>query len=373
MAAAFLTYLSMYAFRKPLSAATFEGLVFWGIDYKIIAITSQLVGYTASKFIGIKVVSGLTPQVRKKRIMAFIGIAWVALLMFALIPAPYNIIFLVLNGLPLGMIWGIVFSFLEGRKNTELLGAGMCVSFITASGITKSVGRGLIIGFGLPDTWMPFCVGMLFIPVLLLGTWMLGKIPPPTAEDKALRTERVPMSRGKRRAFFRTFSRGIVMSTVIYATLTVYRDLRNNFAVEIWTQLGYGDNAGILAMSEIPIAVCVLLITASMIKITDNRRAFFGNLSIFIIGGLILLGTTLLFTSGNLPPAVWMISSGFGLYLCYVCFHTMFFERWIALFRYRSNIGFLIYIADSFGYLGSVDVMLYKNFFSREIDWLSFV
>ena len=68
-----------------------------------------------------------------------------------------------------------------------------------------------------------------------------------------------------------------------------------------------------------------------------------------------------------------MILSGFGLYLCYACFHTMFFERWIALFRYSSNIGFLICVSDSFGYLGSVGVLVYKNFFNYDVDWLAFI
>ncbi len=46
--AAFITYLSMYAFRKPFSAGTFDGLFLWGIDYKILLIISQLIGYTLS-------------------------------------------------------------------------------------------------------------------------------------------------------------------------------------------------------------------------------------------------------------------------------------------------------------------------------------
>ena len=51
----------------------------------------------------------------------------------------------------------------------------------------------------------------------------------------------------------------------------------------------------------------------------------------------------------------------------------MFFERWIAVFKYAGNIGFLICISDSFGYLGSVGVLIYKNFFSPEVDWLQFI
>ena len=61
MVASFSTYACMYAFRKPFTVATFEGLSWAGIDYKIVLITAQVLGYTASKFIGIKVVSELPP------------------------------------------------------------------------------------------------------------------------------------------------------------------------------------------------------------------------------------------------------------------------------------------------------------------------
>lgn len=373
MMAALLTYMSMYAFRKPLSAATFEGITYWGLDYKIIAIISQVVGYTCSKFLGITIVSSMKPQNRIRCILGFIAFAWVALLMFALVPHPYNVVFLVLNGLPLSMIFGIVISFLEGRRNTELLGAGLCVSFITASGITKAVGRFLIIHFHVSDFWMPFCTGLVFVPVLLLGVWMLSLIPPQSEEDKASRSERTPMGASERMKFFRSFSWGVILSTLTYATLTVYRDLRDNFAVELWAQMGYGENAGILATSEIIIAVMVLSIVASMIKVTDHKRVFFGNIYTFIGSGCLLFVMTWLFAHEMVSPALWMISTGFGLYLCYACFHTMFFERWIALFRYKSNISFLICVADSFGYLGSVGVLLYKNFYTRDMDWLHFI
>lgn len=373
IAAALITYMSMYAFRKPLSAATFEGLDFLDIDYKIIAIISQVIGYTCSKFLGIKVVSSMRPHERIKYILGLIAIAWIALFFFAWIPCPYNVVFLFINGLPLGMIFGIVMSFLEGRQNTELLGAGLCVSFITASGVTKSVGQFLIVYCNISDFWMPFLVGLIFIPFLLLGVWLLGKIPPPSEEDKRLRNERTPMNRQERMNFFHHFAWGIILSTLTYATLTVYRDLRDNFAVELWTQMGYKDNIGILATSEICIAILVLAMIASMIKVTNNQIAFFGNILIICLNGIIILTSTYLFSIQALSPVLWMIVSGFSLYLSYACFHTMFFERWIAVFRYKSNISFLICISDSFGYLGSVGVLIYKNFFNDGMDWLAFI
>lgn len=175
---------------------------FFGIDYKILLITAQVFGYMLSKFIGIKVVSEITPNQRIKTILLLMGIAWIALLLFAITPSPYNIIFMFLNGIPLGMIWGLVFSFLEGRRNTELLGAGLSVSFIVASGLVKSVGKFLISNYQVSEFWMPFLVGLIFVPTLFLGIWMLHKIPPPSLEDEQHRTKRVPMSRAQRRNFF---------------------------------------------------------------------------------------------------------------------------------------------------------------------------
>jgi len=51
------------------------------------------------------------------------------------VPAPYNIPFLYLNGLPLGMVYGVVLGFLEGRKQTDALVAGLTASFIFCVGL----------------------------------------------------------------------------------------------------------------------------------------------------------------------------------------------------------------------------------------------
>jgi hypothetical protein len=54
---------------------------------------------------------------------------------------------------------------------------------------------------------------------------------------------------------------------------------------------------------------------------------------------------------------------GLGLYVPYVAVHTTLFERLIAMTRDRGNIGYLLYLADAFGYLGYVAVMVGKNFY----------
>ncbi len=373
MTAGFLTYCSMYAFRKPFTAATFEGIKLWGMDYKIVLITAQVVGYALSKFIGIKVISEIKPQGRIMAILSLIGLSWVSLLGLAISPKEAGIIWLFLNGLPLGMIWGLVFSFMEGRRTTEMIGAAMSVSFIVSSGFVKAVGKNLIETVGISEFWMPFCTGLIFSPMLLAGVWMLGKIPPPDALDIEHRTERVPMLKSERKAFFSYFSGGIVSVVLIYVILTIFRDTRDNFAVEIWSSLGYKGNAQILATAELPIGIVIFIITGLMVLIKNNRIAFYLNLGIVLLSGILLLFINYLFSVHLISPAAWMIGFGFSTYLAYVTFHTMLFERWIALFKYKSNIGYLLYIADAFGYLGTVGVLFFKNYTNNSVNWLEFI
>ena len=51
---AFLTYASVYAYRKPFTVASFDGIHFWGVPYQTLLVIAQVFGYMASKFFGIK-------------------------------------------------------------------------------------------------------------------------------------------------------------------------------------------------------------------------------------------------------------------------------------------------------------------------------
>jgi hypothetical protein len=67
-----------------------------------------------------------------------------------------------------------------------------------------------------------------------------------------------------------------------------------------------------------------------------------------------------------------MVLLGLGLYLPYIAMHTTIFERLIAMTRDRGNIGYLLYLADAFGYLGYVVVLLARNFFAPTENFLEF-
>ena len=362
----------MYAFRKPFTVATFEDLSFAGVDYKIILIIAQVLGYMLSKFIGIKVISELQPNKRIYYLLGLILAAEASLLLFALTPAPYNFIFMFLNGLPLGMVWGIVFSYLEGRKFTEFLGVALCSSFIVSSGAVKSVGLLVMENWQVSQFWMPSVTGGVFLVPFVFFAWLLNRIPQPSEEDKRLRTERKPMSGKDRKRVFLAFLFPIIILIFFYTFLTALRDFRDNFSREIWDALGFEGDAAIYTISELPIAFLVLVIIGFLGVIKNNYKAFVSYHYLLLFGTIGIGLSTLLFQMGLISPIFWMISVGFGLYICYVPFNCIFFDRMIATFRIKGNAGYLIYLADAFGYLGSMGVLLYKNFGQNKLSWLHF-
>jgi len=76
--------------------------------------------------------------------------------------------------------------------------------------------------------------------------------------------------------------------------------------------------------------------------------------------------------AGGLSAMAFMGLAGLGLYLPYVAMHTTVFERLLAMTRDKGNIGFLMYLADSIGYLGYVAVMLGRNLFPKQTRFLDF-
>lgn len=73
--AALLSYSLVYALRKPFTAASFDGLDAFGLDYKVLVTIVQILGYLIAKFVGIKLISELKKEHRMKFILASILVA----------------------------------------------------------------------------------------------------------------------------------------------------------------------------------------------------------------------------------------------------------------------------------------------------------
>lgn len=372
--AAFCVYLSMFAFRKPFAAAAYDDVTGWdaALDFKVVLVIAQVAGYAVAKMIGIKLIAELDGRRRATAILGLIGASWAALVLFAVGPLWLKILALFLNGMPLGLIWGLVFSYMEGRRTSELLGAILCASFIVSSGIVKSVAVWLMTSFGVSEWWMPAATGVLFMPLLIGATLLLARMPPPDAGDVAARTLRGPMFADERRAFLRRYGPGLAMLVGGYVLFTALRDFRDNFAAELWRELGYQGVSGVFTASELPVAAITLLALASLMTVRDNARAL-AAMHLIIGGGAALIGaSTLAFQAGLLSPIGWMIASGAGLYLAYTPFNAMLFDRLIAAARQPGTAGFLIYVADAAGYVGSIALLLFRNLFTGDLPWLTF-
>ncbi len=370
-AAAFGAYFCMYAFRKPFTAATYPGGVVWGIGEKTALVTAQVLGYTLSKVIGIRVVAEMTPGRRAAAILVLIALAEAALVLFAVAPSPLHVLCLFLNGLPLGMVFGMVLGFLEGRRLTEAMAAGLCASFILADGVTKSVGTWLLQN-GVTERAMPALAGLMFVPLLLACVWMLSRIPPPDDDDVARRSERQPMDRHERAALVGRYAPGLLAIVGVYLLITIARSIRADFAPELWKALGTKVVPTTFATSEMVVALGVLVANGLSILIADNRRAFFASLGVAGAGALMMAGALAGLDQSWLGGFGFMVLMGLGLYLPYVAIHTTVFERLLAMTRERGNLGFLMYLADAAGYLGYTAVMVGKSLLPQQGDFLRF-
>jgi hypothetical protein len=369
----FLTYASVYAFRKPFTIGLYldEPKIF-GVDYKNILVIAQVLGYTISKFYGIKFIAELNKVGRGWSILILIILSFIPLLLFPLFKSPWNIVFLFLNGLPLGVLWGLIFSFVEGRKTSDFIGATMAVSFIVSSGFVKTVAKWIQLTYHVQENWIPFYTGLVFLVPVTILVYLLEKIPDPTPIEAVEKSIRVPMDKNERKRFFNMFSFGLVSFIFIYILLTLFRDIRDNFAADIWLELGYGNSAGIFTSTELPIAVSVLVLIASMIYINNNKLAFQIS-QIIILAGFILCGvSTFLFMQELITGYVWIVLVGLGLYMGYIPFNCILFDRMIASFKIKGNVGYFMYLVDSFGYLASVLVIVLKGSMGISISWTYF-
>lgn len=312
---ALLSYSLVYALRKPFTAAEFEGLQVYGMYYKIAVSIIQLLGYVSAKLLGIKYISELRSEGRLKFIIGSAALSEISLIAFGVLPIPYNIVALYFNGLSLGCMWGVIFSFLEGRRTTDILASIMGVSMALSSGVAKSLGLYALNQLHVSEFWMPALIGANLL-------------------------------------------------------LTVQRDIKEDFIVciiDVQTISSW-------AFAQIDsIATFVLLAVFALLATTYNHLKVLCMLlilSTFGMGTLAFLGAT----EGNehIPTTIWLFLQSLCLDIAYLSFQTIFFERFIACFKIKGNVGFFIITIDFVGYLGTLGLLLFKEFCASHIDWASF-
>lgn len=367
---ALLSYSLVYALRKPFTAAEFDSLQVAGMNYKIVVSVIQLVGYVCAKMLGIKFISELKSGNRLRFIIGSAALSEVSLLAFGLLPVPYNILALFFNGLSLGCMWGVIFSFLEGRRTTDILASIMGVSMALSSGVAKSLGLYALNHLHVSEFWMPALIGALAFPLLCLMGWMMTKFPQPTEADIASRTKRVTLNGHQRWGLFVKFMPLLVMLFAANLLLTVQRDIKEDFIVCIIDVSSISS----WAFAKIDsVATLILLGTFALLSAINNHLkalCIILALSTAGMGAIAFIGA-----EGSrlmLPTTVWLFLQTLCIDMAYLSFQTIFFERFIACFKVKGNVGFFIITIDFIGYLGTLALLVFKEFKASHMDWASF-
>jgi len=213
---------------------------------------------------------------------------------------------------------------------------------------------------------------LIFLLPFVISALLLDQLPDPDDGDESERTHREPMDRAHRISFLKRFLVPLAMLFFAYIFLTAYRDFRDNYGVEIFTELGYGEKPGIFSMSEICVAFGVLVPLALLFLIRDNFIGLLAAFSLMLFGALSLGVSTLLHVRGAISGLSWMILVGIGSYLAYVPYGTILFDRMIAQTQVIGTAVFAIYVADALGYTGSVAVLLFKDLVVGDATRLDF-
>ena len=358
----------VYGLRKPFTAATFDDVEIWGYSFKSVIAIAQVVGYMISKFAGIKLISELNHKHRLRFIATAAIIATVSLLFFGLLPMHLKIIAMFFNGLALGVMWGVIFTFLEGRRITDLLASILGISIVLSSGMAKSVGLFVMNQLHVSEFWMPAVIGAIACPMVVALGWSLSKLPEPNEEDIELRVERVTLNGSQRIALFRQYALLLTLLISGNLFLTVLRDIKEDFVVNILDLSGQSD--WLLAGVSASVTLIILFLFGLMVFVRKNKNAL-----LILLTGAIISMLTMAFISANyhqlnIPPVLWLFIMGLSLYIPYLAFQTIFFDRFIAFFRISGNVGFFIYLIDSTGYAGTVVILFIKELAKPDVSWL---
>lgn len=364
-----LSYSLVYALRKPYTAASFEGLSFFGSDYKIAVTTIQILGYVISKFFGIKIISELKKENRFRFFVGSAVLAEAALIGFGLLNTPYNVIAMFVNGLSLGCMWGVIFSFIEGRKVTDILASLLGVSMVFSSGVAKSFGLFAMNDLHIDQFWMPAVIGAFALPLLVFMGYMLKRLPQPTAEDIALRNERVTLDGKGRKALFMKYAPILSLLFVGNFMLLVLRDIKEDFLVNILDMSN--QSSWLFAQIDTIVTLIILGIFALFIFFRSNIKALLWLMTLVIAGCLTMTYVSFHYDTLNLEPVTWLFIESLSIYIAYLTFQTIFFDRFIACFRITGNVGFFIAMIDFIGYMGTVTLLCTKEFLNIELEWFA--
>jgi MFS family permease len=275
------------------------------------------------------------------------------------------------NGLSLGCMWGFLFSYIEGRRLTDLLAGFLGVSIVISSGAAKSFGL-YVLSLHISPFWMPALIGGIAAPLLAGISALLDRLPEPTAEEKREKSERQPLHKAQRRHLLKKYAFLLVPLFVVNILYTVLRDIKEDFLVDILRYTDIRLSPFLFVRIDAIVTLLLLAILGSMSKVRDNHRALVILLALMFAGSAVVLLSSLFAGGMRAAPLLWLFLQSLGIYTAYLAFQTVFFDRFIACFRIKGTVGFFIYVSDALGYAASCLFLCGKSFVDVRINWLAY-
>ena len=352
---AFATYSCMYAIRKPFAGFIYEETL-WGWNIKSWMVIAQLLGYTLSKFFGIGWIGQLKHNNRRSQLILLLFSASIPLWVLPFSPINLWPILMLANGFPLGIVWGIVFSYVEGRDLTEFIGAILACTFVFSSGFVKYAALELQNHFHMPAVNATATLSAIACILAAIFSYFLDKTPAPTLDEASRNAPRKELNKLERKTFFGENLQLLIPAILIYAILTFLRDFRDNFTAELLLE-SHNYSGKSIAQYETLITL-ILLASIPFISLIKNHLKAIQLTFITAAAGCILsLIAVYLYHNHALPGSYLLLISGLGLYAGYILINISIMNRIIGFRNIPGNCGFLMYSADSTGYLSSIVVM----------------
>jgi hypothetical protein len=142
--------------------------------------------------------------------------------------------------------------------------------------------------------------------------------------------------------------------------------------VDILKDLGFGDQSAIFTTTETIVGFSIMAILALLVLVKNNSNALVINQLVILLGTVLIGVSNYLLNQDLVAPELFIILTGVGVYMAYVPFNSILFDRLIATYKQAANAGFLIYVVDSIGYLASAGVYVAKTFGPQSLSWLHF-
>ena len=252
---------------------------------------------------------------------------------------------------------------------TDILASLLGVSMVFSSGVAKSFGLFAMNEMHISQFWMPAVIGGFALPLLVLMGYMLKRLPQPTAEDIALRNERVTLDSKGRKALFLKYAPILTLLFIGNFMLLVLRDIKEDFLVYILDMSN--QSSWMFARIDTIVTLIILGIFALFIFFRSNIRALLWLMTLVIAGCLTMTYVSYHYDTLDLSPVMWLFIESLSLYIAYLTFQTVFFDRFIACFRIKGNVGFFIAMIDFIGYLGTVTLLSTKELLNIEVEWFA--